>query len=67
MAAMAAPERISPRVILVIAVAALGYFVDLFDLVLFSILRVPSLQALGITDPQELRFLLERLDERSSR
>jgi len=54
MAAMAAPERISPRVILVIAVAALGYFVDLFDLVLFSILRVPSLQALGITDPQEL-------------
>jgi MFS family permease len=54
MAAMAAPERISPRVILVIAVAALGYFVDLFDLVLFSILRVPSLQALGITDPLEL-------------
>jgi putative MFS transporter len=47
-------QRLSPRVILVIAVAALGYFVDLFDLVLFSILRVPSLQALGITDPQEL-------------
>ena len=51
---MAATERLSPRVILVIAVAALGYFVDLFDLVLFSILRVPSLQALGITDPQEI-------------
>ena len=49
---MAATERLSPRVILVIAVAALGYFVDLFDLVLFSILRVPSLQARGITDPQ---------------
>jgi MFS family permease len=47
-------QRLSPRVVLVIAVAALGYFVDLFDLVLFSILRVPSLQALGITDPQEL-------------
>jgi putative MFS transporter len=47
-------ERLSPRVVIVIAVAALGYFVDLFDLVLFSILRVPSLKALGITDPQEL-------------
>jgi putative MFS transporter len=54
MADMAATDRLSPRVILVIAVAALGYFVDLFDLVLFSILRVPSLQALGITDPQEI-------------
>jgi predicted MFS family arabinose efflux permease len=51
---MVGSERLSPRVVLVIAVAALGYFVDLFDLVLFSILRVPSLQALGVTDPQEL-------------
>ena len=51
---MTETERLSPRVVLVIAVAALGYFVDLFDLVLFSILRVPSLQALGITDQQEL-------------
>ncbi len=29
-------------------VAALGYFVDVYDLVLFSIVRVPSLQALGL-------------------
>jgi MFS family permease len=29
-------------------VAALGYFVDLFDLVLFSILRVPSLRGIGV-------------------
>ena len=31
-----------------ILVAALGYFVDIYDLVLFSIVRVPSLQSLGV-------------------
>ncbi|MEY5060692.1 MAG: hypothetical protein RIS45_613, partial [Planctomycetota bacterium] len=50
-----AVERpIDRKTVLVIAVAALGYFVDLFDLVLFSILRVPSLKALGVTDPAEI-------------
>lgn len=58
---MAETERLSPRVILVIAVAALGYFVDLFDLVLFSILRVPSLNALGVTDPQEVTRIGKQL------
>lgn len=33
-----------------IVVAALGYFVDIYDLLLFGIVRVPSLKALGITD-----------------
>jgi putative MFS transporter len=37
---------------LAILVAALGYFVDLYDLVLFSILRVPSLRALGVPDAE---------------
>lgn len=32
-----------------VVVAALGYFVDIYDLVLFSIVRIPSLQAIGIT------------------
>ncbi len=32
-----------------VIVAALGYFVDIYDLVLFSIVRVPSLQSLGLT------------------
>jgi MFS family permease len=32
-----------------VIVAALGYFVDIYDLVLFSIVRVPSLKALGLT------------------
>lgn len=35
---------------LAVAVSALGYFVDIYDLVLFSILRVPSLRALGVGD-----------------
>lgn len=34
---------------LAVLVAALGYFVDMYDLVLFSILRVPSLQQLGLS------------------
>lgn len=34
---------------LAIVVSALGYFVDIFDLVLFSILRVPSLVSLGLS------------------
>jgi MFS family permease len=33
----------------VVIVAALGYFVDIFDIALFSITRVPSLQALGLS------------------
>ncbi|HEY6872126.1 MAG TPA: MFS transporter [Geobacteraceae bacterium] len=36
-----------------VIVAALGYFVDIYDLVLFSIVRVPSLKALGLAG-QEL-------------
>ena len=32
-----------------ILVAALGYFVDIYDLILFSIVRVKSLQALSVT------------------
>jgi len=39
---------------LAIVVAALGYFVDIYDLVLFSIVRVKSLQGIGITEPSEL-------------
>ncbi len=36
-----------------VVVAALGYFVDIYDLVLFSIVRVPSLRSLGL-EGQEL-------------
>src|SRR5687768_14300568 len=33
-----------------VIVAALGYFVDIYDLLLFSIVRIKSLKALGIVD-----------------
>jgi MFS transporter, putative metabolite:H+ symporter len=36
----------------VVIVAALGYFVDIYDLLLFSIIRVPSLQSLGLSKQQ---------------
>ena len=37
-----------------VIIAGLGYFVDLFDITLFGVLRVPSLQAIGITDPDQI-------------
>lgn len=33
-------------------VAALGYFVDIYDLLLYTIVRVPSLSSLGLNDAQ---------------
>jgi len=35
---------------IIVIVAALGYFVDIYDLILFSIVRIPSLRSLGIPD-----------------
>ncbi len=43
---------------LAVLVAALGYFVDLFDLILFTVLRKPSLAALGADPVQWGRLLL---------
>lgn len=37
---------------LTVLVAALGYFVDIYDLLLFSIIRIPSLQSLGLSKEQ---------------
>ena len=33
-----------------VIVAALGYFVDIYDLLLFSIVRIPSLRSMGIAE-----------------
>ncbi|HTM97727.1 MAG TPA: MFS transporter [Pedobacter sp.] len=38
------------NVTLIIIVAALGYFVDIYDLILFSVVRVKSLKDLGVAD-----------------
>ena len=39
---------------IVVFVAALGYFVDIYDLLLFTIVRKPSILALGVTIPAEI-------------
>jgi putative MFS transporter len=33
---------------IIVIVASLGYFVDIYDLILFSIVRIPSLKSLGL-------------------
>src|SRR5215210_7655172 len=37
-----------------VIVAALGYFVDIYDLLLFSIIRIPSLNSMGLSPAQVL-------------
>lgn len=39
-----------------VIVAALGYFVDIYDLVLFSIVRVPSLKSLGLSGKELIDY-----------
>lgn len=48
---IAAPRKSATTIVIV---AALGYFVDLYDLILFGVIRNPSLKGLGFTDPQVL-------------
>jgi len=42
------------NLVLAVVLAALGYFVDIYDLILFSIVRVASLKGLGVPDDQLL-------------
>lgn len=42
------------QVFFVVLVAALGYFVDIYDLILFSIVRVKSLQGIGVPEDELL-------------
>lgn len=41
-------KSLKPLFSLPVVVAALGYFVDIYDLLLFSIVRIPSLKSLGV-------------------
>lgn len=43
------PANSKRAVVMAVIVAALGYFVDIYDLVLFSVLRVDSLTSLGLS------------------
>jgi MFS family permease len=49
-------DAVSWRVVLTptVLVAALGYFVDLYDLLLYKIVRTPSLEALGVAKADQL-------------
>ena len=45
----------SPRLLnIVVVVAALGYFVDIYDLIIFGIVKNPSLTDLGVTNSTDL-------------
>lgn len=46
---------------LTVLVAALGYFVDIYDLQLFNLVSKPSLKGIGITDPALIDFWDVRL------
>jgi MFS family permease len=48
----AQPAKISAVFSLPVIVVSLGYFVDVYDLLLFNIVRVPSLKTLGLTAEQ---------------
>lgn len=47
-------KSLDKSVMLAILVAALGYFVDIYDLLLFSIVRVQSLKDLGVPEEELL-------------
>jgi MFS family permease len=42
--------KYNKKILLTILIAALGYFVDIYELLLFSIVRKPSLIGLGVAD-----------------
>jgi putative MFS transporter len=45
---MPSPAVDRKAVALAVLVAALGYFVDIYDLILFGVVRKPSLATLGV-------------------
>lgn len=48
------PARSSSVFTIAVVVAALGYFVDIYDLLLFGIIRLPSLRSMGLSESQVL-------------
>ena len=56
-------ETISAKAKMLIAVAALGYFVDVYDLILFSVVRNPSLMSLGLKGDELLNQGLNLMNQ----
>lgn len=48
-------SSVDKKIALTVLVAALGYFVDIYDLLLFSIVRVSSLKEIGVDDAHLLK------------
>lgn len=48
------PARSGSIFSIAVIVAALGYFVDIYDLLLFGIIRLPSLRSFGLSEEQVL-------------
>jgi MFS transporter, putative metabolite:H+ symporter len=60
MRAVRQPKRSS--IALTVFVSALGYFVDIYDLLLFGIVRVPSLRALNVPESEMLAIGMRLLN-----
>lgn len=56
------PQRTASVLSPVVIVAALGYFVDIYDLLLFSIVRKPSLTDLGLVGDEQMNTAIYLLD-----
>lgn len=55
-------SRQKRAIYLAVLVSALGYFVDIYDLLLFGIVRVPSLRALGVHEDRMLEVGMHLLN-----
>jgi len=49
--------KLTRNAVLLVLVASLGYFVDIYDLVIFSIVRVKSLHDIGVADGNANRLM----------
>ena len=52
---MALKQELNRNTVILIIVAALGYFVDIYDLILFNVVKKESLIALGITEFEAIK------------
>ncbi|WP_374951900.1 MFS transporter, partial [Mucilaginibacter sp.] len=50
-----APAKLTRNVVFLVLVASLGYFVDIYDLLVFSIVRKASLHDIGVADADMLK------------
>ena len=55
-------KKIHPLFNLAVIVGALGYFVDVYDLLLFSIIRIPSLKSLGVSAEDIDKTIVEDIE-----